>query len=396
MFKSRLRLVAPNQIGQYSIGCHIGSGSFAEVYSATCPFSSETLAVKVIPKSNLLSQTDIDRCQREIDAMFFIDFPHVVRLHDFLEDNDAFYLVMEYCGGGNLLCYLNEHGPLSEPVAALIFKQIAIAVAFCHHRGIAHRDLKLENVLITEFPVVKLTDFGLCGFVDPSSPMRTVCGSLCYCAPETFEDRGYEGTTADIWSLGILLYILVCRRFPWPVTNQAQMTDAIRRADINIPDEVPPTCCHLLRGLLTRDPRRRMGLPAILGHRWLDLSADGLPDLDSQCRALAHDPPRYIREVRRSASNIVTSDLGIISPFAAAPSGHPDHGPSLPLGRAIRRAPMTLPTLFAKGGSSKVRRNAAGESSVTPPVRMPRHIRNDSRRNPIGCLPIMPVMRLCQ
>jgi serine/threonine protein kinase len=387
MCDPRLRPVAPSRIGPYSIGRHIGSGSFADVYCATRQFSAETVAVKVLPKSNLRSQPDIDRCQREIDAMFFLDFPHVVRLRDFLEDDAAFYLVMEHCGGRNLLQYLEQRGPLSEPVAALLFKQIAAAVAFCHLRGIAHRDLKLENILITEFPMVKLTDFGLCGFVERAAPMRTVCGSMCYCAPETFGDVGYDGKIADIWSLGVVLYVLVCRRYPWAVANQAQLRDAIVRADVAIPDDVSGSCRDLLRGLLTRDPARRITLPAILRHRWLAIGARALPDLDAQCRALAADAPTYIREVQRSASGAAACDLGIISPFGSAPPGD-DSGPSLPLGKAIR-----LPALVAKSGPTRVRRNGAGEAALATPLRIARHTRRGSRGNPITSVPVASPLR---
>jgi serine/threonine protein kinase len=168
----------PQTIGDYVILDKIGSGNFAKVYSAHRKETRNIVAIKALPKANLRSQKQIDCIQREIDSMTYLKFDRIVHLHDLLDDDENFYLVMDFCPGGDLLTYIRTHPKLDEAIAALIFKQVACAVAYCHSFGVAHRDIKPENILIDEFPSVKLTDFGLCGFVGLDSLMRTFCGSM--------------------------------------------------------------------------------------------------------------------------------------------------------------------------------------------------------------------------
>jgi serine/threonine protein kinase len=137
--------------------------------------------------------------------MTVLDCEHIVKIWKLLSDWTFDYLMMDFCPGDNLLSYVSANGALDEATAVLVFKQIVSAVAVCHTRGIAHRDLKLENVLITEFPLVKLSDFGMCAYVQSDALLSTLCGTICYCAPELLAGSGYTGRPADVWSLGVAL-----------------------------------------------------------------------------------------------------------------------------------------------------------------------------------------------
>jgi serine/threonine protein kinase len=188
----------PKEIHDYCIMSELGHGSFARVFKAFNRQNRRNYAVKVFPISNLAREAaGIDRFQREIDSMAHMRHPNLVALHDFFWDESNFYLVIDLCPGGELFNYIIKHDRLNEPLGAVIFKQICEAIAYCHSLGVAHRDLKPENILIDRFPIVKVADFGLCGFVEEDRMMSTFCRSPLYCAPECGAKQEYSGLMSD-------------------------------------------------------------------------------------------------------------------------------------------------------------------------------------------------------
>ena len=200
-------LSLPSVVGDYELTQIVGDGAFAVVYKASHQTSNTVFAVKVIPKEMMKEQSDKERLQREIDTMAHLEHPNIVQLHDFFSDEKNYYLVMDYCAGGTLFDYVQTSPKMKEGQAASIFQQICSAIAFCHSKGVAHRDLKPLNVLITTFPNIKVCDFGLCQYFDgQNARMKTSCGSPFYAAPECLQGKMYDGQLSDTWSLGVILY----------------------------------------------------------------------------------------------------------------------------------------------------------------------------------------------
>ena len=310
----------PPHIRKYSIGEKLGAGAFAEVYTAISDDTKQKFAIKVFPKSNLRNQSDIDRFQREVDAMAYLHYDSLVSMSDFFWDENNFYLVMDYCEGGELFSYIVEQGKLSEPVAALLFKQVAGAVAYCHSFGVAHRDLKPENILIAQFPVVKVTDFGLCGYVNQERLMQSFCGSPCYCAPECLCRVQYDGRLSDMWSLGVILYAMVTGEHPWSVLNTSLMLRQIMKANYSVPSYVSQDCADLIHRLLMVKPLDRIPMDQLLQHPWLKYSEWALirspPNLDHALNTMRLQQPITLEQISSSSSRSShQSDHGIVSPF---------------------------------------------------------------------------------
>ena len=200
----------------------LGSGAFSTVYKVESS-DGELFAIKIVPKSNMANDEDIDRFQRELDSMAYLRHPNIVQLHDFFSDADNFYLVRDYCAHGELYDYMVKNGKIQEPTAALLMQQTISAIAYCHSCGVAHRDLKPQNILIDKFPAIKVSDFGLCGYIEDRKLMQTFCGTPAFCAPECPGRMEYDGRKADVWSCGVILFAMVTGEYPWNLKNQVMM-----------------------------------------------------------------------------------------------------------------------------------------------------------------------------
>ncbi|NXG38709.1 MELK kinase, partial [Dromaius novaehollandiae] len=188
----------------------VGTGGFAKVKLALHRFTGEKVAIKIMDK--LALGDDLPRVKIEIDAMKSLSHQHVCQLYHVIETSKKIFLVLEYCPGGELFDYIISKDRLSEEEARVFFRQIVSAIAYVHSQGYAHRDLKPENLLIDGEHNLKLTDFGLCA--KPKGGLEyhlnTCCGSPAYAAPELIQGKAYIGSEADIWSMGVLLYALLC------------------------------------------------------------------------------------------------------------------------------------------------------------------------------------------
>ncbi|KAK8863641.1 hypothetical protein M9Y10_011329 [Tritrichomonas musculus] len=229
-------------------------------------------AIKIYPKSNLESQDDEELFQREINAMAFFHHKNIISLKDILSDDYNFYLVMDYCQGLDLKQYIAKNAPdgIEEKTSSIIFRQIVSAVSYCHTLGVAHRDLKPENILITTFPNIKISDFGLCGYINENQLMRTFCGSPCYSAPECLNRIEYDGMHADTWSLGVILYTMVTGTQPWPINNSSVMIKNIIKGKYTVPKNISQSCKSLIHGMLNINPKERLTINQILDHPWIN------------------------------------------------------------------------------------------------------------------------------
>lgn len=263
----------PVTIGNYKLTQFIGSGSFATAWLGEHKVTGNKVAVKVICKTSMNSVQSFARFRREIGLLKLIEHPFIVQLFDIIEDDEAFYLVMEYVENGSLFTRINKEGFLNEDIARRYFCQLLSALNYLHNeKMIAHRDLKPENILIDKYNNIRLIDFGLSNQFSKSSPiLNTSCGSPAYAAPEMIQGKPYT-KSVDIWSAGIILYAMVAGRLPFDDSNDQVLLQKIVYTDQVFPPNMSRSLIDLLKRLLSKDPKNRLSITQISNHPWLSNS----------------------------------------------------------------------------------------------------------------------------
>ncbi|XP_036921568.1 serine/threonine-protein kinase SIK3 isoform X3 [Sturnira hondurensis] len=217
--------------------------------------------------------------------------PHIIRLYQVMETERMIYLVTEYASGGEIFDHLVAHGRMAEKEARRKFKQIVAAVFFCHCRNIVHRDLKAENLLLDANLNIKIADFGFSNHFTPGQLLKTWCGSPPYAAPELFEGKEYDGPKVDIWSLGVVLYVLVCGALPFDGSTLQNLRARVLSGKFRIPFFMSTECEHLIRHMLVLDPSKRLSMEQICKHKWMKLG-DTDPNFDrliAECQQLKEE-----------------------------------------------------------------------------------------------------------
>ncbi|XP_055056396.2 serine/threonine-protein kinase SIK2a isoform X1 [Misgurnus anguillicaudatus] len=259
---------APVRVGFYDIERTLGKGNFAVVKLARHRITKSEVAIKIIDKTQL-DAVNLEKIYREVEIMKLLDHPHIIKLYQVMETKNMLYLVTEYARNGEIFDYLASRGRLSEMDARRKFWQILSAVEFCHERNIVHRDLKAENLLLDAHMNIKIADFGFGNFFRPGEPLTTWCGSPPYAAPEVFEGQQYEGPQLDIWSMGVVLYVLVCGALPFDGPSLPVLRQRVLEGRFRIPYFMSEDCEHLIRKMLVLDPAKRLSLSQIKEHRWM-------------------------------------------------------------------------------------------------------------------------------
>ncbi|CAH9121669.1 unnamed protein product [Cuscuta epithymum] len=260
---------------RYVLGGQLGWGQFGIIRLCSDKLTGEVLACKSIAKSRLVSQEDVRSIKLEIEIMSMVyGHPNVVDLRAVYEEEDFVHIVMELCAGGELFHQLEKHGKFSEGEARVVFRHLMQAVMYCHDKGIVHRDLKPENILLAtraSSSPIKLADFGLATFIKPGESLRGTVGSPFYIAPEVL--KGGYNEAADIWSAGVILYILLSGIPPFWGKTKSKIFDAVRAADLRFPsdpwDSISCSAKELIKGMLCTDPCHRLTAQQILGHSWV-------------------------------------------------------------------------------------------------------------------------------
>ncbi|XP_043723731.1 calcium-dependent protein kinase 30-like [Telopea speciosissima] len=260
---------------KYILGRELGRGEFGITYLCTDRETKEALACKSISKRKLRTAIDIEDVRREVAIMSSLpDHPNIVRLRATYEDNEAVHLVMELCEGGELFDRIVARGHYSERAAANVARTVAEVVRMCHEHGVMHRDLKPENFLYAnkrEHAPLKAIDFGLSVFFRPGEKFSEIVGSPYYMAPEVLK-RNY-GPEVDIWSAGVILYILLCGVPPFWAETEQGVAQAILRGMIDFKRDpwprVSESAKSLVRQMLESDPKKRLTAQQVLDHSWL-------------------------------------------------------------------------------------------------------------------------------
>ncbi|KAL0487448.1 calcium/calmodulin-dependent protein kinase [Acrasis kona] len=259
----------------YDIGRVLGSGTFSTVKLATQKSDSRQVAVKIIDKTNL--QVNTDSLRTEVKILKSVEDPNIVELIDIYEKDQKVYLVMELLTGGELFDRIVNKYPngYNEEVAAELTKKIVLSVKYLHSRGIVHRDLKPENLLYaseSNDSDIKITDFGLAKMADGDFLLKTACGTPNYVAPEVLLNEGYDASV-DMWSIGVILYILLCGFPPFYSENTPELFDQIINGSYDFPspywDKVSLSARDLITKLLQIDPKKRFTPDQCLSHPWI-------------------------------------------------------------------------------------------------------------------------------
>lgn len=294
--------------GLYDLEATLGRGHFAVVKLARHVFTGEKVAVKVIDKSKLDGVSKAHLFQ-EVRCMKLVQHPNVVRLYEVIDTQTKLYLVLELGDGGDLYDYIMKHeAGLSEPLAREYFSQIVRAISYCHRLHVVHRDLKPENVVFFERAgVVKLTDFGFSNKFCPGQKLETSCGSLAYSAPEILLGDSYDAPAVDVWSLGVILYMLVCGQAPFQEANDSETLTMIMDCKYSVPNHVSPACKRLIGKMLVREPEKRASLEEIAADPWVKVDTNDLSVPLVSCRTLSEADHASIIQ-KMVAGNICTKE----------------------------------------------------------------------------------------
>lgn len=258
------------RLEDYIIIAELGSGSFSSVFRAVHKSTGKIVAMKMIKKE----ETDCF-IESEISITKSLDHPFIAEFFDVFEDEKNVYLIIEYINGGNLLDYLNSRNGLPEREAQHIFVQIVSAISYIHSMNIIHRDLKAENILIDRNKNIRIIDFGFSKRFEDNARCNTCCGSPAYVAPELILGRPYN-TSADVWSLGVLLYALLVCNLPFIHESLAMQMKMITENDPVFPSNMNPVAIDLIQRLLTKNPDRRISLDEVKKHPWLSSQQEAI------------------------------------------------------------------------------------------------------------------------
>lgn len=260
----------------------IGAGGYGKVYVATDrDFGNKKVAIKKVSKNMCMANDSrMESLRKEVRIMQELDHPNICKLLETYETHQVMYFVMECCEGGEVFDRIMDTGQISEDQTSHIIRQVASALLYAHTRGIAHRDLKPENICFVDSDPnntqVKVIDWGL-GFYFGQGRMCSAVGSLTYAAPEVLEAGKKEyGSACDLWSVGVLAYVMLCGRPPfWG--NHTEQLKKMKQEDFPMKgspwDSISPDCKTFIKALLKRDPTRRLPIEQVLQHPWLQSSS---------------------------------------------------------------------------------------------------------------------------
>lgn len=284
---SRYTRKKPVTFGPYYVGSTLGEGEFGKVKlgwskangDSSNMVVSKQVAIKLIRREAIMKGSDKElKIYREINALKHLTHPNIVKLEEVLQNSKYIGIVLEYASGGEFYKYIQRKRRLKEPLACRLFAQLISGVYYMHCKGLVHRDLKLENLLLDKHGNLIITDFGFVNeFSKYNELMKTSCGSPCYAAPElVVSTRPYEARKADIWSCGIILFAMLAGYLPWDDDPQnpdgndiAKLYQYIVSTSLKFPEYISPVARDLLRYMLVSNPAKRAALKVILKHEWL-------------------------------------------------------------------------------------------------------------------------------
>lgn len=259
----------------------IGTGTFSRVRLAVVKSTQEVVVIKIMSKPDIIKKRQVEHVRNERSLLGSLKHPFLVQLKWAFQDRHSLYLVQEYAAGGELYRYLRKKGKLPKREVVFYAAEVVSALAFLHSRKVVYRDLKPENLLLTELGHVKLADFGFAKQLRSSEKTFTLCGTPEYLAPEVIQQRGHD-FACDWWGLGILLYEMITGHAPFMDPNPFKLYEKIVNNVVTFPGSFDPLAQSLVQGLLEKVPTIRMGGSEIQAHgffegvNWQGVEAEGL------------------------------------------------------------------------------------------------------------------------
>ena len=248
---------------------YIGKGAFGEVWKVSHRQSNKIYVIKVMDKATIKDQKLSDQINREIEIMYKLNHPHVIRLINHFEDDEKFYLIMPHASKGQLYSLLRRQVRFDQRTAAQYMREVLEAVRYIHSFSpkIIHRDIKPENLLLDENYRVLLSDFGWSNFLDENEYRKTFCGTPEYLSPEMAKKSGHN-EMVDIWALGVLLFEFLAGYAPFSGSCPKELYTNIKKLKVNWPVDFPPLAKNLVSKILKLNPSERLSVEEILDHPW--------------------------------------------------------------------------------------------------------------------------------
>ena len=252
-------------IGDYIVKKTLGKGTFSKVKLGIHKVTNQKVAIKILEKSKIVEKDDLERIIREMDIIRQLNHPNIARVYEMCESDDFFFIMMEYCSGGELFNYIVKNQRLSEDETSYFFYQIINALEYIHSKNIAHRDLKPENLLLDENNLIKIIDFGLSNYFY-GKKLSTPCGSPCYASPEMVSGKKYDGFLIDIWALGITLFAMMCGYLPFEDEDNDELFKKILECNLKFPTHLSKCAKDIMKKILVTDPKKRITIKDIKLH----------------------------------------------------------------------------------------------------------------------------------
>lgn len=309
--------MSKKKVAGYILDKRIGKGSYATVWKGHVATGDEAVAVKVISRQTV---TETAQLRQEVEVLRRISHPNIVRFRDLKKSPTHFYLVLEYCAGGDLSQFLREHGRAAEEVARRFLTQIAAGLCVLHRENVLHRDLKPQNILLsdgTDSPMLKIADFGFARALQPQDMAATVCGSPLYMAPEILRHEPYDAR-ADLWSVGAIMFEVLMGKTPFSGVNPMQLLANIEKSDRLSYEGVSAEGQEFLNSLLIRSPAQRLSSPEFAQHPYVRLRQEDATQTgagsSSSTWCLAASSPEV------STAELLAGDSGDHSPARMSPA----------------------------------------------------------------------------
>ena len=269
------------QIGDYILGEEIGSGAFGKVLLGKHILTEEKVAIKILDKM-ILNQTpeDYELVKKEISILKLVKHKYIVQLYEILQTAQHIFIIMEYCEGKEILDYILTKNRLNELESLKYFQQLINCLFYLHSQNIAHRDIKIDNMLLDSNKDLKLIDFGLSTKYTDDDLLDQPCGTVVYAAPEVLEGKEYHGMLADVWSSGIVLFGMLAGYLPFSDKDDEENKKQVIKGIINIPDFFSAQVKDLLKHMLDVNPMTRYTLQEIKDHPWFNtIECDLIPGI---------------------------------------------------------------------------------------------------------------------
>eukprot|EP00826_Nyctotherus_ovalis_P037571 TRINITY_DN3435_c0_g1_i9.p1 TRINITY_DN3435_c0_g1~~TRINITY_DN3435_c0_g1_i9.p1 ORF type:complete len:551 (+),score=144.98 TRINITY_DN3435_c0_g1_i9:87-1739(+) len=259
----------PTKTSFYRVGRLLGKGAFGKVNLGMHKLTGKLVAVKSINKKYLTSKESKRKMMQEFSILKNLRHPNIIRLYESFESAKHILIVTELCTGEDLTNYVRKKKRLNESVTKLVVKKVLEGLSHCHSRRVLHRDIKLDNILLNADGELKICDFGVSRVVREGEMMMEQSGTPAYIAPEILRGKGYEGFAADIWSTGVVLFAMLYGTVPFKANDVNKLHKLIIKGKYTLKDDITEEARDLLRRMLERNPYKRITIPEILAHKWM-------------------------------------------------------------------------------------------------------------------------------